>query len=158
MSVIAEFNDEKGFNVKLTEDKIYISAVGHEETIALRSISGIGLYDDIEKFNKEKEKSSSPKVLGGVLIGFGAVILFGALSSGDAPSSIIVEALAFVVVGILVFNGMIKTKQPTLDTYLTLMISGNSRKFKFDKSGNRADQVADFINKVEDTLTAYKQN
>ena len=53
MTNIAEFNDKKGFNVKLTADKIYISAIGNEETFALRSLNGLGLYDDVEKYNKE---------------------------------------------------------------------------------------------------------
>ena len=37
--------------------------------------------------------------------------------------------------------------------YYKLIIK--NQEFKFDKSGNNAAQVADFINKVEDTLTAY---
>ena len=54
MEIIAEFNDKKGFNVKLTKDKIFVSAIGQEETFALRSVNGVGLYDDIEKYNLEK--------------------------------------------------------------------------------------------------------
>ena len=53
MEIIAEFNDKKGFNVKLTKDKIFVSAIGQEETFALRSVNGVGLYYDIEKYNAE---------------------------------------------------------------------------------------------------------
>ena len=55
MEKIAEFNDNNGFNVTLTSDKIYITAIGQEETFALRSVSGVGLYDDIKKYNQEIE-------------------------------------------------------------------------------------------------------
>jgi hypothetical protein len=36
------------------------------------------------------------------------------------------------------------------------MLSGGDRKFKFNKSDETSIKIADFINKVEDTLTAYK--
>ena len=47
MNVVSEFGDNQGFSVKLTEDKIFISAVGNEETLALRGVNGVGVYDDI---------------------------------------------------------------------------------------------------------------
>ena len=34
MEKVAEFNDNNGFKVTLTTDKIYISAIGAEETFA----------------------------------------------------------------------------------------------------------------------------
>ena len=47
-------------------------------------------------------------------------------------------------------------KEPVLDSYFRLMLSGGDRKFKFNKSDETSVKIADFINKVEDTLTAYK--
>ena len=47
-------------------------------------------------------------------------------------------------------------KKPILDSYFRLMLSGGDRKFKFNKSDSTSVQIADFINKVEETLTAYK--
>ena len=55
METIAEFYDNEGLNVKLTKDKIYISATGNEETFALRGVNGVGIYDNIQKYNAEVE-------------------------------------------------------------------------------------------------------
>ena len=53
MNIIAEFSDDNGLNVKLTADKIYINTIGKEETFALRGLKGIGIYDDINKYNSD---------------------------------------------------------------------------------------------------------
>ena len=37
------------------------------------------------------------------------------------------------------------------------MLSGGDREFQFDKKASNAGDVADFCNKVEDTLTAYNK-
>jgi len=52
METIAEFNDNHGFNVKLTNEKIFIDAAGSSETIALRGLNGVGLYDNLENITK----------------------------------------------------------------------------------------------------------
>jgi|TARA_B110000967_G_C18834569_1_gene535927 hypothetical protein len=163
MTNIAEFNDKKGFNVKLTADKIYISAIGNEETFALRSLNGLGLYDDVEKYNKEDviyrdglKKTKSGYI---VLLVLGSLfILVGLMASingGEGAAGGFIEGIAFIV-GAFLMKKKIPTK-PTLDSYFRIMLSGGSREFKFDKNeGNSAD-VANFVNKVEDTLTAYNK-
>ena len=87
MKTLAEFNDDKGFNLKLTEDKVYVSAVGNEETFALRSVNGVGLYDNIEKYNEEleafKKKYSKTKVI--VFYSFAALFfIVGILAAEEA--------------------------------------------------------------------------
>ena len=68
-------NDNQGLNVKLTKDKIYISATGNEETFALRGVNGVGLYDDLEKYAKDeqlynlKEKSLKSNKIGCIIVG-----------------------------------------------------------------------------------------
>tara|TARA_B110001452_G_C15220272_1_gene423027 strand:- start:712 stop:1179 length:468 start_codon:yes stop_codon:yes gene_type:complete len=155
METIAEFNDKKGFNVKLTKDKIFVSAIGQEETFALRSVNGVGLYDDIEKYNSELEKNNpkTNKNAGIGLMVFGGVFAIIGLAGQSGPVPI-VEGIAFVVGGYFMMNA--KAKLPVLDSYFRLMLSGGSREFKFDKTENNAAAVAEFINQVEDTLTAYK--
>ena len=64
---IAEFTDGVGCNVRLTTEKIYAKSVGLEETYALRSVDGAGVFDDIESFAKEKleaQRSSKSKKTG----------------------------------------------------------------------------------------------
>ena len=55
METIAEFNDNHGFNVKLTNEKIFIDAAGSSETIALRGLNGVGLYDNLENITKSQK-------------------------------------------------------------------------------------------------------
>ena len=43
METIAEFNDNQGFTLKLTQEKIFIEAAGSSETIALRGLNGVGM-------------------------------------------------------------------------------------------------------------------
>ena len=163
MTNIAEFNDKKGFNVKLTEDKIYISAIGNEETFALRSLNGLGLYDDVEKYNTENEiykkelkskKSGyiSMLVFGGLFIVMGIV---ASVNGGEAGAGGFVEGIIFLISAFLI-KKKIPTK-PTLDSFFRIMLSGGSREFKFDKNEENSADVADFVNKVEDTLTAYNK-
>jgi hypothetical protein len=46
-------------------------------------------------------------------------------------------------------------QEPKLETYLRVILSGGERKFLFNKSDGNAVLIADFINKLEQTLTAY---
>ena len=162
MNVVSEFGDNQGFSVKLTEDKIFISAIGNEETLALRGVNGVGVYDDIEKYNKDleeyKKKTMSPKKRKNLSIG---VIIFGILYgiiaiSNDTPEILSISGM-FIIGGIIIANYKSKVKPPTLDSFFRIMLTGGDRKFKFDKSGDNAKSIADFINKVEETLTAYNK-
>jgi hypothetical protein len=161
MDIIAEFNDDKGFNVKLTKDKIFITAIGNEETFALRGVNGVGLYDDIEKYNKELEdnKIKNNKISWKILIGFGVfMVALGILlqvQNNDLPGyPYIFEGIIIAIIGYL--KSQAKTEPPKLDSYFKLILSGGDRKFKFDKNDETSASIADFINKIEDTLTAYK--
>lgn len=159
MEVLAEFNDSKNFNLKLTKDKIYVSALGNEETFALRSVSGVGLYDDIDKYNSDLTKYKQSSSLTQVYLsgGFGVALILLFIFIG----SLIMTALSVVLIGIVVgwqyhyANSQIK---PKLDSYFRLMLSGADRKFKFDKSHKNSPKVADFINQIEETLTSYNQS
>lgn len=159
METIAEFTDNRGLNVKLTKEKIYISSAGNEETFALRGVIGVGLYDDLEKYAKEEEefKGSDKKIknLKIITIAFGVLAILGSLGRGGEDAG-----------GGIVFGGVLigcsflfknKAKQPVLDSYFKLMLSGADRQFKFFKSDDSSAKIADFINKVEDTLTAYSK-
>lgn len=170
MEVISEFNDQNGFNVKLTVEKIYISALGTEETFALRGIHGVGLYDAIEKFNKELEEYKKnikglemfSKYGGFVSYGIAALLLFQGIKDETIEESIPI-AVVLVLAGVFwskiatILQSKSKHKKPVLDSYFRLMISGGQREFKFDKSNQNSVLIADFINKVEDTLTAYQK-
>lgn len=162
MNVVSEFGDNQGFSVKLTEDKIFISAVGNEETLALRGVNGVGVYDDIEKYNKEletyKKETMSPKKRKNWSIGtmvFGVIYAIWGISQG--LEELAVGGAMFVLAGFLISKYKSKKQPPVLDSYFRIMLTGGDRKFKFDKSGDNAKSIAQFINKVEETLTAYNK-
>ena len=158
MKTKAEFTDNKGFNVKLTDDKIYVSSIGNEETFALRSVNGVGLYDDIDKYNTELKDYNKKNNIGCVYsIGaFGVILGILFIQSDSIGLGLFIMLLC--IVGAYFMNiGMNKRKtQIKLDSYFRLMLSGGSREFKFDKSDENSVEIADFINKIEDTLTSYK--
>ena len=163
MEKIAEFNDNNGFNVALTSDKIYITAIGQEETFALRSVSGVGLYDDIKKYNQElkafEKKAKKSKNISVLLIFIGIAFLVVAVLAyieGGEPATGIL-GLILLSIGIYKLNKNDSAKKPVLDSFFNLMLSGGDRSFPFNKSGKNAKQIALFVNNVEDTLTAYNK-
>ena len=159
MDKLAEFNDNNGFKVTLTTDKIYISAIGAEETFALRSVSGVGLYDNIQKYNQEleaqKTEGDRKKLLSVLGVGFGGLLVAAGLTGSGVDIGITGAAVLVLFSVMYYFFAKSDSSPPVLDSYFTLMLSGGDRRFPFNKSGNNAKQIAEFINKVEDTLTAY---
>jgi hypothetical protein len=163
MNIIAEFSDNNGLNVKLTEDKIFISAIGNEETFALRGLNGIGVYDDIEKFNKELEdirkKKDKKKVIMIICLLIGIVSLIANVKEMYNMKSFDFQTLIFSLIffAVAYFNKttMDGILQPKLETYLRIILSGGDRKFLFNKDAENAKSIAQFINKVEETLTSY---
>ena len=81
--------------------------------------------------------------------------LIASINKGEDAVGGIVEGIGFIVVALLM-KKKIPTK-PTLDSYFRIMLSGGSREFKFDKNEENSADVANFVNKVEDTLTAYNK-
>ena len=160
METVAEFNDNKGFNVKLTNEKIFIEAAGSSETIALRGLNGVGLYDDIEKYNAEltmyEHQSKSIKNQKPICIIIGIASLLFGLWLGEFGSISVVIGVLIIIAAFIIPWEKFKPKKPMLHSYFRLMLSGGDRKFRFNKSDESSVRIADFINKVEDTLTAYK--
>ncbi len=154
MDTIAEFSDNAGLTCLLTKDRFYVSSLGNEEIFALRGVNGIGIYDDVENYNKEltlfkkqDEKNSRNKLL---CIGLGILFLGLGISKGD--TAMIVIGIIIIIIG---FNISNKLSEPVLNTYLRVMLSGGDRKFLFDKSDENSVSIAQFIFKLEQTLTAY---
>ena len=84
------------------------------------------------------------------------LVLSAALLSSDVIGLGIVLGIIGVIPIILVSRPPSKEKKPILDSYFRLMLSGGDRQFLFNKSDETSVKIADFINKVEETLTAYK--
>ena len=161
---IAEFTDGVGCNVRLTTEKIYAKSVGLEETYALRSVDGAGVFDDMEGFAKEKldaESSSKSKKNWGiglmVFFGLGSLGILLQMSQGndDGASSLGLAAILFAY-GLYLYN---KSKEALakvkLKSYIKIIISGSNKLYLFDKNAPDSEKVAEFLEKVEETLTKY---
>ena len=155
MDIKAKFEDNNGFDIILTDDKVYVTSVGSRETFALRSVIGIGTYDDIEDFNRRieehKNKDNTPiKTVG---------IVFGLLGLLTANFGSLIYGVSMIIIGIVMFavggNSESPKDMAEMKSYFRIMLSGGDRKFQFDKKASNAGDVAVFCNKVEDTLTAY---
>ena len=116
------------------------------------------MYDDLEKYNKELEEVKQAGK--GINVGkwfcfiIGGFSLIAGINLGEYGTTNVVLGIIFIVVGFIMNTK--KGKEPILDSYFRLMLSGGDRKFPFHKSDETSVKIADFINKIEDTLTAYR--
>lgn len=156
---IAEFTDGFGCNVKLTSERIYAKSIGLEETYALRSVDGAGVFDDMELFAKEKLEAENSaragKIGGGILILCGIAFFFSAMEVSD-PGLPILLSLVFIGFGIfLINNASQKVAKVKLRSYIKIIISGSNKLYLFDKNAPDSEKIAEFLEKVEETLTKY---
>ena len=158
MDIKAKFEDNNGYEIKLTDEKVYVTAVGSNETFALRSVNGIGTYDDIEDYNRQIEENKKKDYTSWKWIGIGLAV-FGIFMGVSFES--MSSAMICIIPGIALFVKGANAKSPEdmseMKSYFRLMLSGGDRKFQFDKKASNAADVADFCNKVEETLTAYEK-
>jgi hypothetical protein len=174
MDIIAEFSDNVGLTCKLTKDRFYVSSLGNEETFALRGVNGIGIYDDLEKYNTEltlfksqdekiKNAKNARKIFAYILYFLAAYFVIMGLTSYHEPMSLIFCLIfgglssfgAYKLQNSPLDTSLFNIPEPKLETYLRVILSGGERKFLFNKSEGNAVLIADFINKLEQTLTAY---
>ena len=88
-----------------------------------------------------------------MLLIFGIILFIPVLITGAIE--LVIMPIMLIIVGIFLKNKSNKLPKPVLDSYFKFMLSGADRKFKFNKSDDSSTKIADFINKIEDTLTAY---
>ena len=146
-----------GLEIKLTEDKLFINTSISNEAFALRSVDGIGIVDLVEQYNnclwanQQQLKSSITPILGGItfiLMG----IFFGYQISQYAGIFIFIIGVLVLAWGISLRKGIV---EPTLKSSVRIMMSGGNRDFMFDKADTNSNSVAEFVAKVENTLTAF---
>jgi hypothetical protein len=148
--------------IRLTNEKLYINTSTSSETIALRSVNGIGVFDLVEQYNNAlteyKNKRNGPKFMIGcgivpIILSFAC--LFDSLITGFIFLMII--GLAFSLIGKFMLD---KTDEdePILMSAVRIMMSGGNREFEFDKADINSNHIAEFVAKVESTLTAFHKN
>lgn len=164
---LAAFSDGFDCRIRLTTERIFARSIGLEETYALRSVDGIGVYDDLDTYKEEKLKAEADaKAKANVAImayfggGFcGLVGLWISTQGEDLLIFGVIEILICIGLMYLGYDQMEKSKniknKPTLKSYVKIIISGNNKLYLFNKKSKDSSKVADFVNKVEDTLTKY---
>ncbi len=159
-NVFSQFTADN-LEIKLTSEKLFINTNTSNETFALRSVNGIGVVDLVEEYNKALTLWKSQKGAGPVFYAFGGIFALLGLYSfswsvGFAFFVLIVSALFFRMGYVQVEKN--KNNEPKLMSAVRIMMSGGNRDFQFDKSGIKSGNVAEFVAKVESTLTAYHKN
>jgi hypothetical protein len=165
-NILSEFST-KELKIKLTNEKLFINTTTSNETIALRSINGIGTVDLVDEYNQEltkwKEqglKSKDSKTYAYILFVIGGMIVISSILNGDRNSSGGSDSSGGSVLGFVFFavGYYFYRKKPNLLSSLRIMMSGGNRDFKFDKTSSNSSDIADFVAKVESTLTAFHKN
>ena len=151
--------ETEGLSIKLTDEKIFINTATSMETFALRSIDGIGVIDLVDQFNAllsfhNQEKNGRITL---IVLGITTVIFsFFFNSMLDIGTNFLVimtiMGLGISLTGFYLFQLL---KKPTLKSAVRIMMAGGNRDFMFDKAHSNSMEVAEFVAKVEDTLTAF---
>lgn len=151
--------ETEGLSIKLTDEKIFITTATSMETFALRSIDGIGVIDLVDQFNAllsfhNQEKNGRITL---IVLGITTVIFsFFFNSMLDIGTNFLVImtiiGLGISLTGFYLFQLL---KKPTLKSAVRIMMAGGNRDFMFDKAHSNSMEVAEFVAKVEDTLTAF---
>jgi hypothetical protein len=146
----------EGLEIKLTDEKLFITTSTSTETFALRSIDGIGVIDLIDKLNEEMTEYKKARLGFINLLLMGSIILIGGLYIMTIDISTGFGTLLFGgAMGGFGFYSMNNKPKPTLKSAVRIMMTGGNRDFTFDKAHANSSDVAEFVAKVEDTLTAF---
>ncbi len=148
--------------IRLTDEKLYFNTPATQETMALRSVNGVAIVDLIDDYNKKltvykKEEQGLFFVL---ILGVGFIIGSIALFISGTTDEAISGILFFVGLIELVIYLAKKNKniEPTLMSIVRINTNGGSRDFEFDKKGVFSGNVAEFVARIEDTLTAFHKS
>ncbi|MEN9999217.1 MAG: hypothetical protein RI922_2207 [Bacteroidota bacterium] len=152
----------ENLEIKLTEEKLFITTPTSTETFALRSIDGIGVVDLLDDYNNsltkfKQNQSNVVKLLGvGILIIAGGV--YSLIESLNSESSLL-GSFILLFVGLLLtvitIIAIRKSTEPGMLSAVRIMMSGGNRDFVFDKASANSIEFAEFVANVEDTLTAF---
>lgn len=158
-NILSQFNADN-LDIKLTSEKLFINTAASSEAFALRSVNGIGVVDLVDDYNKAltawKTVRLSQKIALGTGIIFGIMGLWNLQNSAGFGFGVIVFGCIFAIPALI---GMNETNnEPKLMSAVRIMMSGGNRDFQFDKTGIKSGNVAEFVAKVESTLTAYHKN
>jgi len=140
--------------VNLTDDKLFVNTFSSNETFALRSVNGLGVVDLIDDYNKKLTDSKKKITYGTLSLTLFIILLINAGSGYNGFLGFIPNTLLFVSFCFAIYN-FVNYKKPILMSAVRIMLNGGNRDFEFDKTGVDSEAVAEFVARVESTLTAY---
>lgn len=155
-NVLSQFNADN-LEIKLTDEKLFINTIASNETFALRSINGIGVIDLVEEYSKAL--TTWKKIKPGAY----SLLIFGALCVVVGLFGPKIEIGAIFIGALMGFGGYwlildSKKRKPNLMSAIRIMMNSGNRDFQFDKSKSESGNVAEFVAKVESTLTSFHKN
>lgn len=164
-NILFEFDVDQ-LEIKLTNEKLFIKTITSNEAFALRSVNGVGVVDLVDEFNKALTEWKKKSYIIYFLIIFGAIApirVFGSLFISyfepiyvtTSSSTFILQFLSLIVGIVLLIKS--KKQKPTIMSAVRIMMNGGNRDFQFDKTGVGNEKVAEFVVKVEATLTSYQK-
>jgi hypothetical protein len=157
-NIILEFKTEN-LEIKLSSEKLFINTSISNETFALRSINGVGVVDLVEDYNKALTLWKKKKTGNTFLYFMGGLFAILGLLSFSWSST-----FAFFLLGVSMiyffigYQNMNKNIEPKLLSAVRIIMGSGSRDFQFNKSDSKSRNIAEFVAKVESTLTAYYKN
>ncbi len=146
----------EGLEFKLTSEKLFIQSATGMETFALRSINGIGVVDQIEQYNEMlsvMKQSRAVNVIWGTMLTLG-----GGLILLMANQTAYIFGSIFILIGIYLYSRNSNLEKPEMRSSVRIMLNGMNRDFIFIKKNEVSSAVAEFVARVEDTLTAYHKS
>lgn len=163
-NILSEFS-VKNLSIKLTDEKLFINTPSASETFALRSLNGIGVIDLVEKYNSAMTiyktnivNNKSLKIGGVIVIAVGLFFAYLFMKTEFPIIALILFAL-FGGVGIsMIIKSNSQVDEPKLISAVRIMLNSGNRDFEFSKSSKVSDDVAQFVAKVESTLSSYHKN
>ena len=140
--------------VNLTDEKLFVNTFSSNETFALRSVNGLGVVDLIDDYNNKLTASKKKLVYGTLSLTLFILLLMNAGSGYNGILGFIPNTLLFASFCFAIYN-FVNYKKPILMSAVRIMLNGGNRDFEFDKTGVDSEAVAEFVARVESTLTAY---
>ena len=147
--IIAECSLQE-FTATLTNLRLIIKSSISEENFPLRGISGVGIYDDVDKYVcdlQAAKKTQQTKAMG-LAAGLG-IILFVIASVNNQLMMGVIGIFSSIAIGLLFAY---QTPSVPLMSILNIMQQGGSRQFRFYKNDQNALAIKTFVDKVTDTL------
>ena len=158
-NILSQFNADN-LDIKLTSEKLFINTAASSEAFALRSVNGIGVVNLVDDYNKALTAWKAARLTIKLFVGGG--IMFGIIGLWAMQHFVGIGIFMIIFGGIIAIASLIQlnitNNEPKLMSAVRIMMSGGNRDFQFDKTGIKSGNVAEFVAKVESTLTAYHKN